>query len=321
MSDPPYLRIVADIRRRIADAELRAGDPVPSAREIHRQWGVAIATATKVHAALRRDGLTRAVPGVGTVVAGPPAPTARRSPSPGGAPPGEPVSAHGDRPRPPAADIDRARIVRTAVHIADTEGLAEVSMRRIAAELGVATMSLYRHLPGKEDLVLHMVDAVLAERDRPGPRGDRRARLMHLGRTVWQVFRRHPWLAPAMSLTRPQLSPHTLSIADDVLGALAGTRLSPHEQMHVHLSLFSFIRGVAAGLDLEAEARRETGLTSDEWMQAQQARLGELLPPQSPLHTVLRSGFDLDVDALVEFGLARLLDGLHPQLNAGPARR
>ncbi|MGX1606137.1 GntR family transcriptional regulator, partial [Streptomyces celluloflavus] len=66
---PPYRRIVDEIRRRIDAAELAPGDRVPSTRRITQEWGVAMATATKVLTTLRQEGLVRAVPGVGTVVA------------------------------------------------------------------------------------------------------------------------------------------------------------------------------------------------------------------------------------------------------------
>jgi DNA-binding GntR family transcriptional regulator len=65
---PPYLQIAGAIREKIVSGELKDGDRVPSARQIMREWGVALATANKVHSALRADGLVRAVPGVGTVV-------------------------------------------------------------------------------------------------------------------------------------------------------------------------------------------------------------------------------------------------------------
>lgn len=67
-TDPPYMQVVAEIRDRIKSGQLREGDHVPSARQISRDWGVAIATATKVLAALRSEGLARGVPGIGTVV-------------------------------------------------------------------------------------------------------------------------------------------------------------------------------------------------------------------------------------------------------------
>ena len=59
MTQPPYRRIANEIRARIADRELRPGDPVPSARGITREWGVALATATKVLATLNAEGVTR----------------------------------------------------------------------------------------------------------------------------------------------------------------------------------------------------------------------------------------------------------------------
>src|SRR4051794_11154921 len=67
--DPPYRRIVAEIGARIASGALRGGDRVPSVRQISQEWGVAIATATKVLTTLRQEGLVRTVPGIGTIVA------------------------------------------------------------------------------------------------------------------------------------------------------------------------------------------------------------------------------------------------------------
>jgi DNA-binding GntR family transcriptional regulator len=74
-TDPPYLQVVAKIRSDVQAGRLRPGDRVPSAREITREWRLSLATATKVLAALRSEGLARSIPGVGTVVADPPAAT------------------------------------------------------------------------------------------------------------------------------------------------------------------------------------------------------------------------------------------------------
>ncbi|NYV76440.1 GntR family transcriptional regulator, partial [Streptomyces sp. UH6] len=65
---PRYSRIVTELRQRIESGELAPGERVPSTREITKEWGVAMATATKVLTELRHQGLVRAVPGVGTVV-------------------------------------------------------------------------------------------------------------------------------------------------------------------------------------------------------------------------------------------------------------
>ncbi|MEV4496542.1 TetR/AcrR family transcriptional regulator C-terminal domain-containing protein [Micromonospora arborensis] len=314
MSRPeaPYLRIVEVIRGRIVAGELRPGDQVPSARRISQEWGVAIATATKVHAALRQQGLTEARPGVGTVVASAPepanVPTTERARRPRGAgrPGGE-------------GELSRERIVAVAIAVADADGMAELSMRRVATELGVATMSLYRYVAGKDELLLHMIDAVLGEEEVP-PRSAEgwQADLAAIARLEWRFFRRHPWLAPAMSITRPQLTPNAVAITDGVLRALDGFGLDSETQLYVHLTLFSFGRGLATAIEPEIEAQRETGLTNDEWMGFQEERLAELAAAGSPLlRMAVRNDFDFDLDRLFEFGLNRLLDGLAGHLSDG----
>jgi DNA-binding transcriptional MocR family regulator len=123
-SRPPYLRIADEIRRRIDSGELSPGDRVPSTRAITREWGVAVATATKALAVLRQEGLVQPTTGVGTMV---------RRTGPG---PGRPRGAAGEPP-----DI-RRRIIRTAMELADTEGLPALSMRRVASALSMPTMAL-----------------------------------------------------------------------------------------------------------------------------------------------------------------------------------
>ena len=299
---PPYRRIVEDVRQRIDSGELGPGDLVPSARRITQEWGVAIATATKALGVLRQEGLTTVRPGVGTVVAEP-RPVRRRA-APG---------------RDPGGELTSERIVRTAIAIADTEGLAETSMRRIATELGAATMSLYRHLPGKEELVLQMIDAALGEERFPAvPPEGWRARLELSARLQWTLFGRHPWLAPAMSLTRPQLAPNALLHLEWVLGAFDAIGLDVGDRMYVHVMLFSYVRGVATALEPENEAARDTGMTSDEWMESQGDKLAAMLGPDTltAVEGLMRGGdFDLDLDKLFEFGLARLLDGVELFVN------
>src|SRR5262249_27364456 len=149
MAQPPYRRIADEIRARIADRELRPGDPVPSARGITREWAVALATATKGLATLNAEGVTRSLPGRGTVVASPAVPA-----QPAG------VSARAARRNVGDPDLTRERIVAAAIRVADAEGLAQLSMRRIATELGAAPMSLYRHVNGKDELLVSMMDSV-----------------------------------------------------------------------------------------------------------------------------------------------------------------
>ncbi|HVV12952.1 TetR/AcrR family transcriptional regulator C-terminal domain-containing protein [Amycolatopsis sp.] len=285
----PYLRIVAELRRRIAEGELKPGDRVPSTRQLTQDWGVAMATATKALTTLRQEGLVRAVQGVGTVVA-----DAMQTPR-----------------RTSDAELSRERIVRVAIEIADSEGLASVSMRRVATELGTATMSLYRHIPGKDELVLMMTDEVFTDEPLPAePPAGMREQLEYLCRLQWRIFRRHPWLARSLSLTRPQLLRNGLPHTEWSLRALRG--LAPKAKLYAYLTLLNFVRGIAVNLEGEAEAERDTGLTPDEWMQTQEPLLGLFLDGgQYPeFAELLRHDIDFELDEVFEFGLQRLLDGL-----------
>src|SRR5260370_35807695 len=116
MTVPPFERITAQIRRRITAGELRAGDRLPSTRQIVRDFGVAMATATKVLTALRQEGLARPVPGIGTVVAAP----------------GAPAGATAGSPAAPA--LSQGPIVAAAIPIADVQGLAALSTPPVAAD-------------------------------------------------------------------------------------------------------------------------------------------------------------------------------------------
>ncbi|GAA2742353.1 TetR/AcrR family transcriptional regulator C-terminal domain-containing protein [Kitasatospora cinereorecta] len=319
-----YRRIVDDLRARIEQGELAPGDRVPSTREITRQWGVAMATATKALTELRRAGLVRAVPGVGTVVAAPPSPASTPSPkadSP--TPPAEPA------PAPPAPAVRAAaapgprsgqdaaltaeRIVAAATAIADTEGLAALSMRRVAAELGVATMSLYRHVADKDDLLLRMMDAAFARWTFPAERPDGwREPLALAARMLWAGFRRHPWLASALSMTRPQIIPTALPFTEWVLGSLEGRGLDAWTAFTTHLTLFNYVRGTAVNVESESTAMADSGLDAEEWMTTQEPALQALIAtgrfPALQRHTA--EGYDFDLDRLFEFGLQRLLDGI-----------
>ncbi|SNT61316.1 transcriptional regulator, TetR family [Streptosporangium subroseum] len=382
--DPPYLRIVTEIRRRIAAGELRAGERVPSTRQVAQEWGVAIATATKALTTLRQQGFVETVPRVGTVVTTPKPSSGSRSETPsepsesrpesssessgsrpesssGSRPEGAPESSESrpeassdssePRPKPssgssgsrpevrpesrprsrpapsrpavprraahePDQELTRERIVRTAIAIADTEGLAALSMRGVAAKLGVATMSSYRHVNSKDDLVLLMTDAVVGDVRYPEePPSGWRARLEVAGRLQWIMYRRHPWLAQVVSVTRPVPLPNLMTYAEWVLSALDGLGLDAETMLNVHVLLYSYVRGIAVNLESEAQAEAETGMTGEEWMDSQDAALTALAasggaPTFSKVVAGLDEGYDFNLDALFELGLQSMLDGL-----------
>ena len=290
------VEIAAAIRQRISAGELRPGDRVPSVRQITRQWGVAMATATRVLASLRQEGLVVARPGIGTVVVG----TVTG-----------PVSSPARRAAP---DVGLPDVVRTAIGIADAEGSAALSMRRVATGLGVATMSLYRHVENKDDLLARMVDAVFGDhRFTVPPPADWLTALEIGARALWRMFRRHPWAAQVLSLTRPQATPNALAFSEWVMRPMHEAGLPPTRILRVHLTVVSYVRGLAVSLEAEAAAEQETGLTYREFVDAQDETISALMSSGAfPTFEVVAaaSDFALDLDEQFEFGLRHLLAGL-----------
>jgi AcrR family transcriptional regulator len=293
MGEAPYQVIAAELRRRIEAGELRPGDRAPSTRALVRDFGVAMATATKALQVLQAERLVHPSPGVGTVVG--PAPRARRTAAADGVP-----------------DLNRDEVVRMGIAIADAEGLAALSMRRIAAEFGVSTMALYRYVGGKDALVVQMVDEAIGE----APLGEVppywRDAVAMVARVHWAAYRRHLWLASAISLSRPQLVPRLLPHTDAVIGALRG--FEKDAALSTMISLFAYVRGVALVMESEAQAEQDTGVTADEWVTGQSDQLGAMIAAGNltAFRELLADGFDYtyDLDQLFEFGLGVFLDGL-----------
>ncbi|MFC6020076.1 TetR/AcrR family transcriptional regulator C-terminal domain-containing protein [Plantactinospora solaniradicis] len=317
--DPPYLRIVAEIRQRISTGELGAGDQIPSTRQIMRQWGVAMATASKVLTVLRQEGLVRAEPGRGTVVVGD---QGRPHPGSAGAAPPRATrrrSAGGAEP-----ELTQQHVVRTAIEVADAEGLPATTMRRLATELRVATMSLYRHVRGKDHLVVLMADAAFGEDDLPDPAPSGwRAQLEYVCRLQWSIYRRHPWLSQVVSLTRPLLAPNAMAHTEWAMRAVSGHGLDLDTVIHIAATTANYVRGTAVNLEREAEAEQDTGVTDDEWMRTRGAAVAAMFNAGAfPLlaSSANRPDVDLNLDSLFEFGLQRLLDGMVPLFRPQPSR-
>jgi DNA-binding transcriptional regulator YhcF (GntR family) len=290
----PYQRIADDIERRVKTRELLPGDRVPSTRQITRDWGVAIATATRALQELASRGVVRAVPGTGTVVA-------------------DGAGRRATRADPERTGVDLARIVEVAIALADAEGLGAVSMRRLALELDVATMSLYRWVPSKEALLDGMLDELMGADDWPAvpPKGWR-AQLEYVARRQWQTYQEHPWLAHVVSLTRPQLAPKAMFHTEWALRAVDGFGLDSTTHLYLVLTLFGHVKAAATGLDIERQAERDTGLDIEEWMRDHDPRFRPVIQSGRFPHLAKlddNADVELDLTALFEFGLASLLDG------------
>ena len=232
--------------------------------------------------------------------------------------PGSVAAAWGVRQRPhkgPKPGLSLGRIVDAAVQVADAEGLDAVSMGRVAAELGTAPMSLYRHVSAKEELLTLMVDAAWG----PAPDGPAlgegwRAGLSRWAWTLRAGARRHPWVV-RIPLNGLPIMPNEVAWFENALACLAGTGLSEERKASVIMLLAGYVRTLATTeADIEA-AIRTSGLAPMEWMASYPRMLAELADPVRfpALARFIAAGvFEAEdgPDDEFIFGLNRILDGV-----------
>jgi AcrR family transcriptional regulator len=238
--------------------------------------------------------------------------------------PRPPRSTAPPQPARPAPELRTEQVVAVGIRLADEDGLAGVTMRRIAAELGVATMSLYPRVRGKGDLLVLMLDAVFAEFPPPSPPpgADWRGQLEALARLQWGIYVRHPWLPQLLSLSRPQNAPHGMRHTEALLRAFDGFGLGQTALMHAAVVVAGYVRGCAIDLEAELRAQQDTGLTSDQWMRAHAPSFEATVAGEGfPMLTAVSDddSVELTLSTLFEFGLRRLLDGFATWLDALPS--
>jgi AcrR family transcriptional regulator len=233
-------------------------------------------------------------------------------------------AAWGLRERPskgPKPGLSLERIVEAAMKVAAADGLAAVSMSRVAADLGVSTMALYRYVAAKDELLELMLDAASGQ---PPTAPEERWR-EGLARWAWAVlgaFRRHPW-ALRIPISGPPTTPNQIAWLEQGLRCLRDTGLEEGEKLGVILLLTGFVRNWATlEVDL-AEASRSSGAVAQAAMSGYGRMLARLTDPARfpALHAVIAAGVldqtDLDdPDEEFVFGLERVLDGIDALVRA-----
>jgi AcrR family transcriptional regulator len=245
----------------------------------------------------------------------------------------------GEGPTPRRGPRQRLRlekIVERAVARADAGGLDAVTMRGLAEELGVGTMTLYTYVPGRGELLEIMVDRVAGEQPLPSAARGWRAGLEQYGRGAWSLYNRHPWLLQ-VATSRTVLGPHTIALFDAALAVLAETGLRGKQAVAVVSLMDGFTRGTARGAVEAAQAPARTGETDDEWWMKRAPILDRQLeaamaagrlralaaaaadgafdqPPGGASYTLQRAVEEF------EFGLERVLDGVEAFMARRPRR-
>ena len=214
-----------------------------------------------------------------------------------------------------AAQVGRARLSReklldAAIAVADAGGIAALTIRSVAAELGVKPMSLYHHVANKEAIIDGVIDIVFSEIGLPPEDADWRSALRERAHSARAVLRRHPWATPLME-SRRNPGPATLRHHDAVVGTLRRGGFPIALAAHAYSVIDSYIYGFA----LEEAA---LPVTPPDMGDAVEGFLAQFQPGEYPnlvemaTEHILKPGYDYGNE--FDFGLELILDGLEQHL-------
>lgn len=210
----------------------------------------------------------------------------------------------------PREPVTRDRAVRVAISLADAGGIPSLSMRKLAAELGIEAMSLYYHVAGKEDLLDGMVESVVDEMAVPTDGEPWRDALRRRADSARSVLARHPWAISQMDARTTQ---STLRLHDAIIGCLLGAGFSIALAAHAMSLVDSYVHGFAqqeASLPTDdagdISVATEAILEQTQRMQAfpNLSRMGREL--------VMQPGYAYGNE--FEFGIELIIDGLQAAL-------
>jgi AcrR family transcriptional regulator len=211
-------------------------------------------------------------------------------------------------PMKPREPVTRERAIRVAVALADTGGIESLSMRKLAAELGIEAMSLYYHVTGKDDILDGMLDVVYSEYATPRAGDEWRSAMRTRAESTRSVLAKHPWAIGIKARTSP--GPATLGHLDSVIGCLTAAGFSMPMTGHALSILDSYVLGFAqqeASLPLDPSG--DISAATEEIM-AQQEAMAEAFPnlAEMAVALILQPGYAYGNE--FEFGLELILDGI-----------
>jgi AcrR family transcriptional regulator len=207
--------------------------------------------------------------------------------------------------------LNRERVVRAAMDLADESGIEALTMRELGRRLGVEAASLYNHVAGKDDLLDGMADLVVAEIDLPHGGADWKEAMRRRAVSAREVFTRHPWAAGLID-SREGSGPSRLSYADRVLGTLLEAGFSPKIAGSAFLALDSYVYGFE---------RQRSNLAMDDESDGVEAAQDvlDLIPQDAyPSLAAVAMGYaaePYDDNDAFDFGLDLILDGLQRLLD------
>jgi len=202
--------------------------------------------------------------------------------------------------------FSREQLQDAALALVDARGLAGLSMRTLAAELGTGPMTIYNHVANRADLDVLVVEAVVARADWPQPRGvDWREDVQCIATAMWRAVRAHPHAIPLI-LTRRSRSPAALAVAEALLDALSRSGRSGQRLLVAFRAVSALVMGFA-----QAELAGPLAVEAGEAAEAVIRRI-RALPRQRYRRLIEIAGAAARSNPEREFraGLDLLLDGL-----------
>jgi AcrR family transcriptional regulator len=215
---------------------------------------------------------------------------------------------------PKRTPLNRERVLRAAIALADERGAHELTMRKLAQELGVEAMSLYNHVANKDDLLDGMVDIVFSEIEAPSPGGDWKAELRKRAISTREALNRHRWAIGEME-GRTNHGPNNLRLHDAALGCLRAAGFSVEMTVHAYSVQDAYIYGfVLQQSDMSSETPEDFAAEAQRQMRDYAAALADYphLVEVVGGH-VAESGYDYEAEFL--FGLDVVLDRLEQLLS------
>ena len=216
------------------------------------------------------------------------------------------------RPKPatePRARLSRERVLDAAVALAARDGIESLTMRKLADELGAGAMSLYHHVPNKEQLLDGMVDIVFSEIELPPTDVDWKTAMRKRALSTRDALARHPWAIGLME-GRTSHGPSNLSLHNAVLGCLRAAGFSLEATVHAYSVLDAYIYGFALQQrDMSSENADDFATEAQRQMREYQAVLADYPHLVEVVGGyVAKAGYDYATEFV--FGLDLILDGL-----------
>jgi len=213
--------------------------------------------------------------------------------------------------RGPKPTLTRAEIARAAIRIGDAEGLKAVTMQRVAGEVGLTTMALYRYFPGKAELVGLMIDSASDTAPEFGEKTDSwEARLKKWANLCLAIYRSHPWFLEATSARHSLMGPNELTWLEAALEMLAESGLALWERHDAFLAIIGHVRGYATFQ--QAQLNNQTRL---QWVDDLTAMLRTKAHRYPALLDALAAGvFSQDSETAFDFGLDCILRGIRTHI-------